>query len=67
MLFSQITEQSRKGILPFSLISLVNWMLVLFVQMFVEFLDFVFVYSSCDRIVNVLNVATERECFTVGC
>ena len=28
VLFSHVTKQSRKGILPFSLISLVNWMLV---------------------------------------
>ena len=27
---------------------------ILFVQMFVEFLDFVFVYSICDHIVNVM-------------
>ena len=28
VLFSRVTKQSRKGILPFSSISLVNWMLV---------------------------------------
>ena len=37
---------------------------ILFVQVFVEFVDFVFVYSS-DRIVNVAK--PERECFTVSC
>ena len=61
VLFSRVTKQSRKGILPFSSISLVNWMLVyiLFVQVFVEFIDFVFVYSS-DCIDNAGNVAREE-------
>ena len=62
VLFSRVTKQSRKGILPFSSISLVNC--ILFVQVFVEFVDFVFVYSS-DPIVNV--AWPERECFTVSC
>ena len=52
VLFLRVTKQSRKGILPFSSISVVNWMLVLSVQVFVEFIDFAFVYSS-DCIVNV--------------
>ena len=36
---------------------------ILFVQVFVELIDFVFVHSS-DRIVNV--TLPERECFTVS-
>ena len=37
---------------------------ILFVQVFVEFIDFVFGYSS-DRIVNV--TYPEGACFTVSC
>ena len=49
VLFSRVTKQSRKGILPFSSISLVKLdASILFVHVFVEFIDFVFLHSS-DR------------------
>ena len=63
VLFSRITKQSRKGILPFSSISLVNWMLV-FCLSVRGIHRFFFVYSS-DCIVNVTE--PERRCFTVSC
>ena len=53
VLFSRVTKESRKGILPvlLGLLSKLD-VNILFVQVFVEFVDFAFVYRS-DRIVNV--------------
>jgi len=46
VLFPRISKQSRKGIVPFSsdLVSKMDGS-IMFVEAFVEFIDFVFVYS----------------------
>ena len=67
VLFSRVTKQSRKGILPFSSISLVNWMLVFcsFKCSFYYKIDFFKIFSKAhnESLPELLsnNIYTERR------
>ena len=64
MSFSRVTKQSIEEMYLTVLLDLLSKLdvSILFVQVFVEFVDIVFVYSS-DRIVNVALLGPVPRCF----